>query len=62
MIALTVEGEGAAAAARGRSINWCPYDEGDRRRDEWLKGWRAEMDKGRPFESNDSKPPPWILD
>lgn len=62
MIALTVEDEGAAAAAKGRSINWCPYDEGDPRRDQWLKGWRAEMDKGGPLGSDYSKLPPRILD
>jgi ribosome modulation factor len=28
--------EGAAAAAKGRSIGWCPYDEGDPRRDQWI--------------------------
>jgi ribosome modulation factor len=42
MIALTVQDEGAAAAAKGRSVNWCPYDEGDPRRDQWMKGWRDD--------------------
>ena len=52
----TLEGEGAAAAAKGRSINWCPYDEGDPRRDQWMKGWRAEMEKGRPLAPDPSTP------
>jgi ribosome modulation factor len=56
MIALTMQDEGAAAAAKGRSINWCPYDEGDPRRDQWMKGWRAEMDRGRPFGLSYSSP------
>jgi ribosome modulation factor len=56
MVALTVQDEGAAAAAKGRSINWCPYDEGDPRRDQWMKGWRAEREKGRPFGSDYPKP------
>jgi len=57
MIAITVQDEGAAAAAKGRSKNWCPYDEGDPRRDQWMKGWQAEMDKARPFGSSNSNPP-----
>jgi ribosome modulation factor len=52
----TVEEAGAAAAAQGRSINWCPYDEGDPWRDQWMKGWQAEMEKGRPLGSSNSSP------
>ena len=62
MIALTVEEEGAGAAAKGVSINWCPYDQRDPRRDQWFRGWQAEMDKRRPITSGDSRLPPWILD
>jgi ribosome modulation factor len=43
----TEEGEGATAAAKGRSITCCPYVEGDSRRDQWMKGWRAVMEKCR---------------
>ena len=56
MRALTVQDEGAVAAAKGRSINWCPYDDGDPRRDQWMKGWRAEMEKSRPLALDPSPP------
>ncbi len=38
---LSTYDEGFLAAEKGRSTTWCPHDEGDPRRDQWLKGWQA---------------------
>jgi ribosome modulation factor len=52
IIALTVQDEGATAAAKGRSTTSCPYIEGDPRRDQWIRGWQAVMEKCQLFGSD----------
>jgi ribosome modulation factor len=46
MIALNAQAEGESAAEMGRSTTWRPYNEGDPRRDQWLKGWLKGWETG----------------
>jgi ribosome modulation factor len=53
MVALNAQAEGESAAEMGRSTTWCPYDEGDPRRDQWLKGWKTGLTKRKAAGQND---------
>ena len=55
---LTTFDEGFFAAQKDRSTTWCPYDEGDPRRDQWLRGWQVGVVTKRRNAQTPNEPSP----